>query len=135
MFKKSIVISLVLALLLMVPVTAFASTNVPQNTLSNANNADQLQSKANEEIQPYGFKKDALVFALRYGGDLLADLLDILSKRNADLVRKYSDEIADELDRLENDIEANLIQFMHESLDFPMSAARSIAWAITSIAL
>jgi hypothetical protein len=91
------------------------------------------QDNVDGEVTTQGWKKDALVFALRYGGDFLADLLDILSDKNARLVRQYSDELADALDRYERDIEQRLIDFMIFELDFPSSSARTIAWAIMFI--
>jgi len=42
-----------------------------------------------------------------------------LINRNANLVRQYSDELADALDRYERNIEQRLINFMIFELDFP----------------
>lgn len=80
-----------------------------------------------------GLKKDALVYALKYGGRLVGDLVSLLSKKNGDLVKKHSYEIGSALDRFSNSIEAYLIDFMIFELGFPPSAARSIAWAIMQL--
>src|SRR5690606_40677081 len=77
------------------------------------------QENVNGEVTTQGWKKDAEVFALRYGDDFLTDLQDILINRNANLVRQYSDELADALDRYERNIEQRLIDFMIFELDFP----------------
>jgi hypothetical protein len=93
----------------------------------------KVETNQSGEVTTQGVKKTALIYALRYGGDLLGKLLSNLSKKNGDYVKKYSDDLADALERFENSIESNLIDFMYFKLDIPISAARSIAWAIMQI--
>ena len=85
------------------------------------------------EFSAQGWKKDALVLALRYGGDFAGDLLSLLSKKNASYVKKYSKELADFLDKVSSDIEEKLVDFMIFDLELPQSAARTIAWAIMQV--
>lgn len=107
--------------------------------LQNATVQNELTNKINNTVvndptlSTKGLKKDALVYALRNGGKLLGDLLEILSKKNADYVKKYSKQIADFLDSVTNSIEARLIDFLIFELGIPASSARTIAWAIMFI--
>lgn len=86
-------------------------------------------------ITTLGLKKDAVVLALRYGGDLLGKVVGILSDKNGKLVVKHADELADALDEFEESVEANLVNFMIMELGFSSASARSIAWAICQFAL
>ncbi|MER3126114.1 hypothetical protein ABQG68_11920 [Bacillus pumilus] len=128
------------------PVSTYAAENkkaknlvkveLQSTVLQNATVQNELTNTINNTVvndptlSTKGLKKDALVYALRNGGKLLGDLLEILSKKNADYVKKYSKQIADFLDSVTNSIEARLIDFMIFELGIPASSARTIAWAI-----
>jgi hypothetical protein len=88
-----------------------------------------------EVIEALGLKKKAVVYALRHGGSLLSKLTELVSSKNAKLIMKHSDELADALERFSNAVEARLIDFMIFDLGLPSSSARSIAWAICFLAL
>ncbi|MFC9538542.1 hypothetical protein [Lysinibacillus sp. NPDC056959] len=109
---------------------------IPHTEFSEEGYRLYLEDKENTpKISTRGWKKDGVVLALRYGGDMLGSILGMLSDKNGKLVKKHSGKLADALDRFENSIEANMIQFMNQELGFPISASRSIAWAICKFAL
>ncbi|MDQ0417741.1 hypothetical protein J2Z48_001914 [Croceifilum oryzae] len=83
-----------------------------------------------QDFKPNGWKKTAMVYALKYGGDYIGKLLKILNKEAGDYLKKHSYEIGDALDRFTTQIEQNLIDFMIHTLGFPQWVARNIAWAI-----
>lgn len=148
---KKIICSL---LVMSLAVMGFA-TFVPTNASANETKVKQLslpttiattQSVQNEsitfkvtdeehEIGTMGLKKDAVVYALKYGGSAVSKITELLSPSNAKLVKQYSWELGDALDRFSTSIEARLVDFMIFDLGFSQSAARSIAWAISIIAL
>ncbi|MCY7913246.1 hypothetical protein FTE28_17835 [Bacillus licheniformis] len=145
--KKVIASSLVFTMLLSTaPIASFAAekesskrqdvsyVQVQKTALQTmAETKNQTVVKTSGEYTTQGLKKDALVWALRHGGNLVGDLLSNLSKKNANYVKKYSKQIADFLDSVSNSIEARLIDFMIFELGIPASSARTIAWAIMLI--
>lgn len=96
----------------------------------NVGNTLPLNADADGEVITQGWKKTAVVYALRYGGDALSAILKNLSKTNANLVKKHSGQLADALESFSNSIEARLVDYMIHTLGFPSSSARTIAWAI-----
>ncbi|MDF2872068.1 MAG: hypothetical protein K0R05_3643 [Anaerocolumna sp.] len=87
-------------------------------------------------MQPQGIKKDAVVFALKYGGKLLGEIIEnIGDKKVGQLLKDNAYVIGDFLDSITDSIEAKLIDFMIFQLGFPSSAARIIAWTITTLFL
>ncbi|MNH95186.1 hypothetical protein D3C73_478210 [compost metagenome] len=86
-------------------------------------------------IEAQGVKKWLVVQALKYGGPLLGELLEMLSPAAGEALTEWAYTLGVELDALSSDIEANLIDFMIFDLDLPQSVARSIAWAICQLAL
>ena len=92
-------------------------------------------SVSTEAVEIEGVKKDLLVWALRNGGDLLDNVLDLVSDSAGDYLKKYAGQIADFLDSITNSFEARLIDFMIFELGFPSSVARSIAWALSTFLL
>lgn len=112
------------------------SDKIPQEEFSEEGYKLYLEDRENiSGVTTFGFKKDAVVFALRYGGDAVGGIVGMLSDKNGKLVVKHADELADALDSFTESIEANMIQFMHHELGFSWSASRSIAWAICQFAL
>ncbi|MGM0217633.1 hypothetical protein [Enterococcus sp. AZ126] len=90
------------------------------------------QSNLNElRPQARGVKKKAMVLALKYGGNLLSKVVGILSKKNANLLKKHAFSLGTFLDSISTSIEARLVSFMIHELKIPSSAARTIAWAIS----
>ncbi|MDQ0416500.1 hypothetical protein J2Z48_000667 [Croceifilum oryzae] len=83
-----------------------------------------------QKFEPNGWKKTAMVYALKYGGDYMGSLLKLLNKEAGEYLRKHSFEIGDALDRFTTQIEARLVDFMISQLGFPQWIARNIAWAI-----
>lgn len=118
------------------PVTSFAAETKTSTNVKTKLQKTVLQTaiEMNEpKASTKGFKKDALVFALRHGGPLVGKLLGNLSSKNGKRVAENSKVIANKLDKLSKDIEQTMIDFMHFELGFPISAARSIAWAIMQV--
>lgn len=142
MFSKKIIASVLAAttLLSVSPLTSLAAEKKDPVTVqvqTNSKNKNQNQNVNNNvnasedgEVTTQGWKKTAVVYALRYGGDALSAILKNLSTKNANLVKKHSGQLADALDRFESNIEARLVDYMIHSLGFSSSSARSIAWAI-----
>jgi len=89
----------------------------------------------NDPVEIMGWKKSAIVYALKYGGRALDAILDLISPEHARYLTKYADEIADFLDSISNSFEARLIDFMIFELGIPNSSARAIAWAICFVML
>lgn len=110
---------------------------IPKTEFSDAGYKLYLESQEYKEggVTTLGLRKDAVVFALRYGGDLLGKVVGILSDKNGKLLVKHADKLADALDRFEKSIEANLVNFMIMELGLSSASARSIAWAICQFAL
>lgn len=118
------------------PVTSFAAETKTSTNVETKLQRTVLQTavEMNEpKASTQSWKKDALVFALRHGGPLVGKLLGNLSSKNGKRVAENSKAIADKLDKLSKDIEQRMIDFMHFELGFPISAARSIAWAIMQV--
>ncbi|WP_282066982.1 hypothetical protein [Bacillus pumilus] len=118
------------------PVTSFAAETKTSTNVETKLQRTVLQTavEMNEpKASTKGLKKDALVFALRHGGPLVGKLLGNLSSKNGKRVAENSKAIANKLDKLSKDIEQTMIDFMHFELGFPISAARSIAWAIMQV--
>ncbi|MBU8577014.1 hypothetical protein [Bacillus pumilus] len=118
------------------PVTSFAAETKTSTNVETKLQRTVLQTavEMNEpKASTKGLKKDAVVFALRHGGPLVGKLLGNLSAKNGERVVKNSKAIANKLDKLSKDIEQTMIDFMHFELGFPISAARSIAWAIMQL--
>lgn len=130
MLKKIFALMLASAILVSVlPISTFAAEKVPEDY------GDLEEVVKDDEVSTYGFKKEVVSFALKYGGNAVGDLLGLLSKKNGDLVKKHSYELGVELDYLTSGIENGMRNFMTDVLDFPPAAARTIAWAIASIVL
>ncbi|GEM_PF-2412896 len=110
---------------------------IPQTEFSEEGYQLYLEDREenNTKISTYGIKKTAVVFALRYGGDMLGSMVKLLSDKNGKLLKKHSSELADALERFTDSIEANMVQFMIFELGFSSSSARSIAWVICMFAL
>ncbi|MFB8424976.1 hypothetical protein ACFC4S_23445 [Priestia megaterium] len=140
MLSKKIIASVLAAttLLSVSPLTSLAAEKkdpVKVQVQTNSKNKNQnvnnnVNASEDGEATTQGWKKTAVVYALRYGGDALSAILKNLSTKNANLVKKHSGQLADALDRFESNIEARLVDYMIHSLGFSSSSARSIAWAI-----
>ncbi|PGC67555.1 hypothetical protein [Bacillus safensis] len=118
------------------PVTSFAAEAKTSTNVETKLQRTVLQTavEMNEpKASTQSWKKDALVFALRHGGPLVGKLLGNLSSKNGKLVTDNSKALANKLDKLSKDIEQKMIDFMHFELGFPISAARTIAWAIMQV--
>ncbi|MBQ4843824.1 hypothetical protein P9173_07440 [Bacillus safensis] len=118
------------------PVTSFAAEAKTPTNVETKLQRTVLQTavEMNEpKASTKSWKKDALVFALRHGGPLVGKLLGNLSSKNGKLVTDNSKALANKLDKLSKDIEQKMIDFMHFELGFPISAARTIAWAIMQV--
>ncbi|MGE6553206.1 hypothetical protein ACQKFK_31110 [Bacillus mycoides] len=124
-------------LLSVAPLSTFAAENDNSKTINIQTEVNNYNTVGNNvplnvdgEVTTQGWKKSAVVYALRYGGDALSAILKNLSKTNANLVKKHSKQLADALDSFSNSIEARLVDYMIHTLGFPSSSARTIAWAI-----
>lgn len=105
-----------------------------KNGLSDIGKEKYAESLNGTQIQTRGLKQKAVVYALKYGGKYLSDIVEILSKENAKILRKHSYEIAGKLDKLDKYGEGQLASFIMK-LGVKHSAARTIAWAVMFIAL
>ncbi|HIZ54181.1 MAG TPA: hypothetical protein IAA20_09585 [Candidatus Enterococcus avicola] len=125
MLKKILALAFASIILVSVlPITSFAAEKNPTNII-------QVNELVKDEgVETLGFKKTILVNGLKYGGEIVGDLLSILSKKNGDLVKKNSYELGSKLEKLSNDIEQKMMKYMAEELEFSLSEARTIAWAI-----
>lgn len=90
--------------------------------------------KVESEIQPYGLKKSAIVFAFRYGGNALSTVLDVVSESTAKYVKKNSGKIADAIEDAGEMIHGEIYQALL-SAGVPITYARNIAWAIDAFLL
>ena len=85
MLKKIFALMLASAILVSVlPISTFAAEKVPEDY------GDLEEVVKDDEVSTYGFKKEVVSFALKYGGNAVGDLLQLLSKKNGDLVKKHS---------------------------------------------
>ncbi|MGN7198353.1 hypothetical protein ACTHS9_30850 [Bacillus mycoides] len=141
MLGKKITASILAGTMLLsaAPLSTFAAENDNSKTINIQTEVNNYNTVGNNvplnvdvdgEVTTQGWKKTAVVYALRYGGDALSAILKNLSKTNANLVKKHSKQLADALDSFSNSIEARLVDYMIHTLGFPSSSARTIAWAI-----
>lgn len=112
-----------------------AQALIPSSEFSTSGYAQYLNNPNLNDASITGIKKEAVVFALRYGGSLVGKITGTLSAKNGKLVTKHSKALGDALDGFSNSIEARLVDFMIFQLGFSSSSARSIAWAICLVAL
>lgn len=101
-----------------------------KNGLSDIGKEKYAESLNGTQIQTRGLKQKAVVYALKYGGKYLSDIVEILSKENAKILRKHSYEIAGKLDKYGEEQLASFIM----KLGVKHSSARTIAWAVMFIA-
>lgn len=90
--------------------------------------------KVEAEMQTFGLKKTAIVYAFRYGGRALSTVLDVVSDSTATYVRKNSGKIADAIDDASAMIHGEIYQSLL-SAGVPTTYARNIAWAIDAFLL
>lgn len=89
-----------------VPTTSFADTkpNVENVELSSNEFSEKgyqlYLNSSNGKITLHGVKQKAVVYALKYGGKYLGDIVSILSKTNAKFLTKHSYAIATKLESL-----------------------------------
>lgn len=113
------------------PVYASTTETTLSNTVLYLETCSTINTENDNQIAPYGLKKTVVVKALKYGGDLLAEIVDMIGDESiAKMLKDNAYAIGDFLDSITDSFEANLIQFMAFQLGFPMEAARNIAWAI-----
>lgn len=143
---KSIALGIVVAigLTVLTPISAFAfetkSSKVNQiHEIQVVNQPLQIaESKfPSQVLQPkQGWKKKAVVYALKYGGAFLGKIFEFIGdSKIASMLTEHAFEIGNFLDSIEDGIEARLIGFMADEIGLPMSAARVIAWAISQVLL
>ncbi|MBD2786777.1 hypothetical protein ID849_19275, partial [Xenorhabdus sp. 3] len=89
------------------------------------------------DVSAQGWKKSAVVWGLKNGGDALQTLTKWLGAgtKEAKYLNKHAKSIANALDRFESHIEQNLIDFMIFECGIPGGSARVIASAITGLVL
>lgn len=116
---------------------ADSNTNIETTELSSSEFSDkgyQLYLQRNEgQIKLFGVKQKAVVYALKYGGKYLSEIVSILSKTNANYLKKHSYAIATKLEKLNKQGEGILASYIM-TLGVPSTAARTIAWAIMFVA-
>lgn len=147
-FKKFIPASMAFAALLTVaPLSSFAAetetpvknniVNFPQINYKVENVNQTVSLEDDGEVTAQGWKKSAVVWALRNGGDKMSAIVNYIGKgrKEAQLLKKYSHEIADELDSLTSNIENGLSGFMQTELGIPGGSARVIASCICAFIL
>lgn len=147
-FKKIIPATMAFAALLTVaPLSSFAAetetpvknnvVNFPQTNYK-VENVNQIVSLEDDgEVTAQGWKKSAVVWGLRNGGDVLQTLTKWLGAgtKEAKYLNKHAKSIADALDSFEDHIEQNLINFLIFDCGIPGGSARVIAGAITGFIL
>ncbi|BCC55476.1 MULTISPECIES: hypothetical protein [Bacillus cereus group] len=149
-FKKIIPASMAFAALLTVaPLSSFAAetdapvkNNVVNFPQTNYNVTDLNQNPVvaldeDGDVSAQGWKKSAVVWGLKNGGDALQTLTKWLGAgtKEAKYLNKHAKSIANALDRFESHIEQNLIDFMIFECGIPGGSARVIASAITGLVL
>ncbi|WP_166805881.1 hypothetical protein [Jeotgalibacillus sp. R-1-5s-1] len=78
-----------------------------------------------------GVKKDLLIFALKYGGQLLEEFLDFLGKKSyADAVQENRLAIAKYLERVEDGVKRDIKNFLIDDCDMSPTTADVVAEAI-----
>ena len=110
---------------------------VPEGYLASVvTNPETNQSfyKIEAEMQTFGLKKTAIVYAFRYGGKALGTVLDVVSDSTATYVKKNSGKIADAIDDASDLLYASIYQSLL-SAGIPTFYARNIAWAIDTFLL
>lgn len=95
---------------------------------------NQSFHEVESEIQPYGLKKSAIVYAFRYGGNVLSTVLDTFSNGTAKYVKKIPKKIADAIEDAGLMINGEIYQSLL-SAGVPTTYARNIAWAIDAFLL
>ncbi|MGY0009198.1 hypothetical protein [Bacillus anthracis] len=149
-FKKIIPASMAFALLLTVaPLSSFAAetdapvknnvVNFPQTNynVTDLNQNPVVDLDEDGDVSAQGWKKSAVVWGLKNGGDALQTLTKWLGAgtKEAKYLNKHAKSIANALDRFESHIEQNLIDFMIFECGIPGGSARVIASAITGLVL
>lgn len=121
---------------LVLPYTA-GSIELPEGYISTlVSNPDTNLSfyKIENEIQTIGFKKTAIVWAFRYGGEALGIVMDVVNDDAADYIRKNSGKIADAIEDASDMVYGAIYQSLL-SAGVPTAIARNIAWAIDAFLL
>lgn len=149
-FKKIIPASMAFAALLTVaPLSSFAAetdapvkdnvVNFPQTNynVTDLNQNPVVDLDEDGDVSAQGWKKSAVVWGLKNGGDALQTLTKWLGAgtKEAKYLNKHAKSIANALDRFESHIEQNLIDFMIFECGIPGGSARVIASAITGLVL
>ncbi|BCD07726.1 TPA: hypothetical protein QC443_002077 [Bacillus cereus] len=149
-FKKIIPASMAFAALLTVaPLSSFAAetdapvknnvVNFPQTNynVTDLNQNPVVDLDEDGDVSAQGWKKSAVVWGLKNGGDALQTLTKWLGTgtKEAKYLNKHAKSIANALDRFESHIEQNLIDFMIFECGIPGGSARVIASAITGLVL
>ncbi|ACO30642.1 hypothetical protein MRY88_23990 [Bacillus cereus] len=149
-FKKIIPASMAFAALLTVaPLSSFAAetdapvknnvVNFPQTNynVTDLNQNPVVDLDEDGDVSAQGWKKSAIVWGLKNGGDALQTLTKWLGAgtKEAKYLNKHAKSIANALDRFESHIEQNLIDFMIFECGIPGGSARVIASAITGLVL
>lgn len=149
-FKKIIPASMAFAALLTVaPLSSFAAetdapvknnvVNFPQTNynVTDLNQNPIVDLDEDGDVSAQGWKKSAVVWGLKNGGDALQTLTKWLGAgtKEAKYLNKHAKSIANALDRFESHIEQNLIDFMIFECGIPGGSARVIASAITGLVL
>ena len=147
-FKKIIPATMAFAALLTVaPLSSFAAetetpvknnvVNFPQTHYKVENVNQTVSLDEDGDVSAQGWKKSAVVWGLKNGGDALQTLTKWLGAgtKEAKYLNKHAKSIANALDRFESHIEQNLIDFMIFECGIPGGSARVIASAITGLVL
>lgn len=107
--------------------------NEIKNGLSDIEREKYAESLNGTQNQTRGVKQKAVVYALKYGGKYLSDIVEILSKENAKILKEHSYKIAGKLEKLDKYGEGQLASFIMK-LGVKSTAARTIVWAVMFIA-
>ncbi|APS42851.1 hypothetical protein FOL01_1992 [Weissella jogaejeotgali] len=113
--------------------TSILTDDEIKNGLSDVGKEKYAESLNGTQIQTRGVKQKAVVYALKYGGKYLSDIVEILSKENAKILKEHSYEIAGKLEKLDKYGEGQLASFIMK-LGVKSTAVRTIAWAVMFVA-
>ncbi|CAI8877033.1 Secreted protein [Bacillus pseudomycoides] len=152
-FKKIIPATMAFAALLTVaPLSSFAAENdvtvpvkkvqqnvvpFPQTVNNEVTPASPVTLDDDGDVTAQGWKKSAVVWGLRNGGEALQAVTKWLGAgtKEAKYLNKHAKSIANALDGFQDHIEQNLIGFMIHECGIPGGSARVIARAITGVIL
>jgi len=136
-------------LLTIAPLSSFAAetetpvknnvVNFPQTNynVTDLNSNQTVSLDEDGEVSAQGWKKSAVVWGLRNGGDALHKATKWLGAgtKEAKYLNQHAKSIANALDKFEDHIENRLIDYMIGQCGIPGGSARVIASVITGLVL